>query len=459
METVYLEQWLHKKIMRVHEADAEFRHFTGKGALPEALNRKDVELYQLYRLRKVLAYVFKKSAFYRERFKSAGLKPDDLRSLEDLSRVPFTEPMDLAEHSNRFLCVSHGDISRVTTFTTSGTTGPQKRIFCTKADLERMTDFMGTGLKTVATEKDVLQIMLPFGSVNNQGDLLTRGAEKAGIRPVKAGMHISHDAQMDLIRSNKSTVLFGPTPRIFRMSQEMNGKVDLKALGMKTLFLTSGYLSESMRDLLSRLWQCDVHSHYGLTEMGLGVAVECHAHSGYHFNEADLLLEVVDPQTGRPIEEGEGELVFTTLTREGMPLIRYRTHDLSCLITDPCPCGASGLLKFGKITRRLEDRIFLTGGDEIYFSLFDEMFYNLPDLVDYQIMVDRVDGKDHLTFSVEVIHAGEKVEENIRRGLSKVPLILKNLKKETMTDPEIAFVAPGSFHRGGRAKKMIEDHR
>ncbi|MFH1491284.1 MAG: hypothetical protein ABII06_20440, partial [Pseudomonadota bacterium] len=150
METIYLEHWLHNKIRRTHESDAEFRHFTGKGALSETPNRKDVELYQLYQLRKVLAYVFKNSAFYRELFKSAGLKPDDLRSLEDLSRVPFTEPMDLAEHSNRFLCVSHGDISRVTTFTTSGTTGPEKRVFCTKGDLESMTDFMGVGLRAVA---------------------------------------------------------------------------------------------------------------------------------------------------------------------------------------------------------------------------------------------------------------------------------------------------------------------
>jgi len=459
METIYLERWLHEKIRNGHQTDPEYPHFTDEAMLSGQLTRRDIEHYQMYKLRKTLAYVYEHSAFYRERFKGLGIHPEDIQSTADFSEIPLTDPSDLAGNPNRFLCVSHGDISRVTTFTTSGTTGPEKRVFCTKNDLERMTDFMGTGLRTVADEQDILQIILPFGSSNNQGDLLTRGAEKVGITAVKAGMQIKAEEQINLIRQHHSTVLFGPTPYIYRMTKELEDRHRLDGLGVKTLFVTSGYLSEPMRNQLKRTWHCDVHTHYGLTEMGLGVAVECHAHDGYHFNEADLFLEVVDPQTGAVISEGEGELVFTTLSKEGMPLIRYRTHDLSRLITETCPCGADTLLRFDKISRRKEHGVRVGAGDEIYYSLFDERLYDVPELVDYHIIITRPEGKDHLIFSAEVRRSGSEVAQAIKKLIFSSPLIRKNIENGTMTAPAVELVALGTFNTGGRAKKKIEDHR
>lgn len=361
MEIIFLEEWLHSKIREEATANQEFRQFLGSRTF-KTLTRADVEEYQLFKLRKMLLHVYKNGSFYRELFDTNGIKPADIRSLADLSRLPFTEPSDLAENPNRFLCVSHGDVARVTTFTTSGTTGPQKRVFYTDADLDRITDFMGTGIRTVANKGDVVHIMLPSGSVNNQADLLARGIEKIGALPVKGGMNRSADEQLELIRRHKPAVLFGVTPRMYSMTQELKTKCALDSLGIKTLFVTSGYLSEPMRHHMCELWKADVHVHYGLTEMGLGVAVECHAHNGFHFNEVDLLLEVVDPWTGQRVTEGEGELVFTTLNREGTPLIRYRTHDIAALIQEACPCGASTLLKFGKVTRRTESLVKIGEG-------------------------------------------------------------------------------------------------
>ena len=148
-----------------------------------------------------------------------------------------------------------------------------------------------------------------------------------------------------------------------------------------------------MRQELKRIWNCDIRTHYGLTEMGLGVAVECEAQDGYHFNEADLVLEIVHPETGAPVPAGEeGEMVFTTLTREAMPLVRYRTHDLSRLIREPCTCGAASLLKIDTVKKRLESIATVGDGDEIYPSLFDDVLFEIPGVVDYQVIATREGG-------------------------------------------------------------------
>ena len=459
MEPIFLEHWLHEKIGTRMQEDPDYRHFVGKRSLGREITRGDVEDYQLYKLRKIFSYAYEKSDFYKKRFKAQWIKPDEIQTLADLAKIPFTEPSDVAEHANRFICVSHGDITRVTTFTTSGTTGPEKRVFCTEKDLDRMTDFMATGLRTVADKQDVLQIILPFGTANNQGDLLAKGAEKMGILSVKAGMRIKPEDQIELIRQHGSTVLFVPTPYLYRITKEMEGKNSLGSLGVKALFVTSGYLSEPMRDQLKRAWNSHVHTHYGLVEMGLGLAVECNAYDGYHFNEADTLLEIIDPRTGEALNEGEGELVFTTLSNEGMPLIRYRTHDLSHRIPEPCPCGATTLLKFGKISRRLESGVKVGGGDEIYFSIFDEFIYNVSELVDYQISVNQVEGKDLLVFTAEVTRIGNDVQEKLRDVVLNAPLVRKNITNGTMAEPEVNLVALGAFKRQGRAKKMIADCR
>jgi phenylacetate-CoA ligase len=194
--------------------------------------------------------------------------------------------------------------------------------------------------------------------------------------------------------------------------------------------------------------------------MGLGVAVECPAHNGYHFNEADLLAEVIDPETGRVLPEGqEGELVFTTLNREAMPLIRYRTHDISRLSAKPCQCGITTLKKLDRITRRLESVVRIGDGDEIYPAMFDEALYTIPDIVGYEVSIGKDGVKDSLTFQVEIARKGTAVEELIREVTSEVPAVQKNVKGGRMTIPEIQLVTPGSLQKGTRAKKLIRDIR
>ena len=459
METIFLEQWLHNIIRQKVKEAPEYRQFVGKESI-DRVTRADIDRYHLFKLRKILTYAYEKSTFYRELFNNRGIKVDDISSLDNIANIPLTNPADIAQHPYQFACVSLGEIERATTFTSSGTTGPQKRVFCTESDLEMMTDFMGAGMRSVATEGDVVQIMLPSARPNDQADLLAKGVGKMGGLPVISGTTPSPEEQLRIIDEAHSAVLFASVSRIYRITQETRHNHDLKGKGVKALFVTSEYLSESMRRQLRDAWNCDVHTHYGLTEMGLGVAVECHAHNGYHFNEADLLVEVVDPETGAVLtNDDEGELVFTTLTREAMPLIRYRTRDISRLLSRPCECGASTLKKIAKVTRRREGIVKIGEGDEIYPAMFDELIFSIPDVIDYQLTLGKEGGRDILLFKAEVTRESQDIGEAISKVVLSHRLIRKNVDANRMALPKVELASQGTLKRMTRAKKLIVDER
>ena len=185
---MYLEYWLHEIIKTACQTEPEFRLCVNKGGLNQ-VTRSDVEAYQNYRLRRVLQYSYDRSSYYRGLFDSAGLKPEDIKSSEELAKLPLTEPYHLAEFPYRFLCISQAEVARPHTFVTSGTTGPQKKVFWTRGDLERITDFMSAGIGTVATQRDVVQIDLPAGRPNSQADLLFKGVRKFGATPVASDVN------------------------------------------------------------------------------------------------------------------------------------------------------------------------------------------------------------------------------------------------------------------------------
>jgi phenylacetate-CoA ligase len=456
---LYLETWLHNTVRNALATDPEYRLFANSGN-PDQMARSDVEKYQFFHFRRTLQYAFERSSFYRERFRAAGVEPNDIINLSHLTKIPLTEPQDLADNHYRFLCLSQAEIARPYTFVTSGTTGPQKKVFWTQGDLERIIDFMSAGIGTVASKDDVVQIILPDGRPYSQSDLLYRGVVKLGASPVLARFNLSAREQLKIIEENHSTIVFGYVSPLFRLSKELESQEDLKSKGVKVLFLAAEYLPEVRRQELERIWNCRVHTHYGLTEMGLGVAVECEARNGYHFNEADLLLEIINPRTGEPVNAGEeGELVFTTLTREAMPLIRYRTHDISRLIVEPCPCGASSMLKLDKVKKRLESTVTIGDGDEVYPTLFDDVLFGIPGLIDYQITVMQHDGKERLHFRIEMISESGDANAAIKNGLLSTHIIAKNISIGIMMEPTLELTAWESLKSVSRAKKMILDRR
>ena len=271
---------------------------------------------------------------------------------------------------------------------------------------------------------------------------------------------ISPNECIRAIEQHRPTLIFTSPSRIHRITMGYKPRSYLGDLGIEKLFLTSEHLSYAMREKLKKIWNCDVYGHYGMTEMGLGVSVECHAHDGYHFNEADLMLEIIDPKTGDIIDDDrEGELVFTTLSREGTPLIRYRTHDISRVIRKPCPCGATTLKRIGGLVRKKRSFVTIGDKDTICPSFFDDEIYSVSVAIDYELRITKKEGKDRLKFTVETTEEGPGIEKEIEKRLLNNPVIRRNIDLGMLSLDQIEIVSMGTLIRSTRAKKMILDNR
>ncbi len=458
MEPIYLERWLHEKIRQMAQDDPQFRQFLGKEDLGQ-ISRSDVDRYHLYKIRMQLDYVYRKSTFYRRLFDAHKIDPACVNSFQEFARLPLTYPTDLAANPNHFACGSLGAVESVKTYTSSGTTAPEKSVFFTANDLQTMTEFMGVGMRVVAAAGDRVQVMLPSSMTNDQANLLATGIRKMGAVPVVTGITPTSGEQIQAMIADRVNVVFAPLAVLRRVTQEMRDTHDLKALKLKSLYVTQEYLCAALRRHLQEVWGCLVYTHYGLTEMGLGVAVECDARDGYHFNEVDLYLEIVDPVSGEPVPHGrEGVLVFTALSFEGSPLIRYRTSDLSSFIPQPCACGAA-LKKIAHVTHRTEANVCLKSGDQIYPAIFDDLVYASTEVVDYQLVLKREGEQERFHLRVETIRGCEKTCQEIENRLMRHPIVKKGIEREAMLSPRVEILPAGSLRAMSRAKKLIIDQR
>jgi phenylacetate-CoA ligase len=223
---------------------------------------------------------------------------------------------------------------------------------------------------------------------------------------------------------------------------------------IKSVLLSSDYVPQAIVDELIKAWQCSVFEHYGMTEMGFGGGVHCSAHEGYHLREADFLFEIIDQGTGRPAPDGEmGEVVFTTLTRKAMPLIRYRTGDLARFIPEPCPCGTI-LKRLDKIQGRLRGSVVLDGGHRISISDLDEIVFTVPGIMDYQAEVYGKEGMAHLRLKVHA-EAGRPRDaaSSVSSVLRKTRLLEKALAEGLLVlDP----ITPGVLGTGAAKRKILD---
>lgn len=406
------------------------------------------QAFRFHKLKKTIEIAYEKSIFYKRLFDKAGILPKDITSFEDMDKIPFTEPKDLAANPYNFLCESQGKIERIITFTSSGTIGPQKRVCFTRKDLEHITDFLGVGMNTSTRKDSTVQILLPDGPVMGQSDLLKRGVEKMGGKPVMSGLFAPSDEQVKAIKDNGSKIIFGETRLIYRISKEMEDTWDLKALGLDCVFVTTSYLPDVMRDYLEKTYGCRVSTHYGLSEMGLGLAVECPETGNYHFNELDTFGEVINPETGESVLGGEeGELVFTTLMRNGMPLLRYRSHDLASMTREKCPCG-SFLSSITHIHKRRESIVSLPNGKSIYPSIFDDSLFQNSSVIDFDISLERE--KNTLIFEVETKAPGDASKEDFENIIRQEECV-KNM------NVKIKLMPQGSLKQGVHFKKIIKE--
>lgn len=347
-----LESWVHSLIKSEIEKNSKLRESIDKKDLSE-IEKEDVRKYKEYKLRRLVDYLYENSKFYRNQFQEVGVKPEEIKNLSDLEKIPLTDPSQMAENPYPFLCVPRNQILRG--FTTSGTSGLEKRVLFTRDDLVRIVESIGAGLKLVGmSEGDTLHIMYPTIAGWDPGYMLGKACEMLGFSYVVEDTE-DMDRQIKEIEENNSTFIIGLTSFLDKLTEEAGESHDLGGFGIKAIISSSEPLSETVRGKIEDAWGCKVLDQYGLTELGLAVAIECSFQNGLHVNDGDFIVEVVEPETGQRLGSGErGELVFTTLNRMGMPLLRYRTGDMSRLIEEPCECGARTTCRIEKVKRSLD---------------------------------------------------------------------------------------------------------
>ncbi len=308
MKTSSLDQWILDK----HGLDTS--------------DREAVRSWQLARIRELIAYVKEKSRLHGGLY--ADLDPP--QSLEAFSTFPTIGSHDLTERGRDMLCVSQSQIDRIVTLQTSGTTRKPKRVFFTRQDIDLTLDFFQHGMKTLCGPGDRALILFPAATPDSVGALLSTALKRLGLE-----VHCSTvEESGEVFRSSPIEVVCGPASWVLAAAKRNPG------LAVRSVLTSSEVLDKTMREGLRGLWGAEVFDHYGMTETGLGGAVECEAHEGMHIRENDLYFETLDDK-GRPLPHGhEGELVVTTLTRRGMPFIRYRTGDRGVITGRACRCGS-----------------------------------------------------------------------------------------------------------------------
>lgn len=335
--------------------------------------------YQLARLNETIAWAKSRSPFYRRLYATNRLRP--LVSLAELASYPLISAQEVAEHGMQMLCVSQSHVERIVTLQTSGTTGTPKRIFFTKDDQNETSAFFACGVSTFAKDGQKAMIFLPGDKPGSVGALLQKGLPQIGVRPILYGLADETADAVQALEREQTGILIGIPVQILAMAYywENSQAVQWKP---SAVLLSTDYVPVAVAETLRRIWGCRVYAHYGMTEMGLGGGIECDAHDGYHLRETDLYFEIVDPVSGAVMPDGEyGEVVFTTLTRRGMPLIRYRTGDISRMITEPCLCG-SQLRRLETIRTRKNTAVSLASGSLTMADL-DEVLFRLPQVIDF----------------------------------------------------------------------------
>ena len=399
MRLTPLEPWIAKKTGRAGtgecgpesgERDSHDPPRTTHDAL-----RPSLASYQFARLKATVELARARSRYYRERL----AKAPEIETLDDLQRLPFTTAEDVRADPLAFVCVSQDEIARVVTLDSSGTTGTPKRLYFTKADQELTIDFFGVGMSTFTGPGDRVLILLPGETPGSVGDLLAKGLERIGAVPIKHGPVRDPAAARALAVREAATVMVGVPTHLLRLVRTMSPGEPVPPV--HSVLLSTDHVPQAIVHAIESAWGCTVYNHYGMTETGLGGGVDCEARRGYHLREADLLYEVIDPATGLPAAPGEpGEVVFTTLTREGMPLIRYRTGDYGHWIETPCPCGTR-LRTLSHITTRLSGPVDLGSGLWLTQPDLDEAIFAVDGVLNFATEVARIEAGPHVSVAIQ----------------------------------------------------------
>ncbi len=267
------------------------------------------------------------------------------------------------------------------------------------------------------------------------------------------------EEELEIINEYKPNIFADVSSRVYFLTNQLKKICDLRTLGIKKFLIGAEPTPNSMRKNIEESWGADVYIGYGITEIGLLMAGECEKKQGMHLSEFNFLTEIVDPDTGEQLQDGEiGVILYTTYNREGMPLLRYNSHDLGRIIPGLCDCGLP--LKRIEIKGRSDDLIPIGAGDNLFIKMFDEVLYSIPEIQEYQVIFDKKDGKDLITVVAESSIIKDTIYNKIVDALIKMPEIKNGMEtSKTISRPVVKLVKPNTFDRNSIKRRRFIDNR
>jgi phenylacetate-CoA ligase len=423
--------------------------------MPAFKTQEELAAIQLAGLQWTVRHAFEGSPFYRQRLTEAGVTPDQIQSLDDLKRLPFVTAQDLqANYPWPLLSVPMTRIVRL--HASTGTTGKRKVLVYTAKDIDDWADMFARCYETAElSREDRVQICVGYG-VWTAGVGFQLGCERFGALAIPAGPG-NIDLQIQFLIDFQTTVLCCTASMALLLAEEIDKRGIRDRIRVKKVIFGAERSSDAMRAKVKTLTGADhVFDIPGLTEVyGPGTGLDCTCHAGIHYWADYYILEILNPDTLEPVAEGEvGEMVYTTLRKEGAPLIRYRSRDLTRAIPGRCPCG-SPLPRHDRIVGRSDD-MFIVRGVNIYPSHVDEILSREKGVgSEFQIHLDHFeDGKDHMVLKVEREDGGRPEAD-----AALAAKIERALRKETLVSGKVEIVDYQSLPRTERKSKRVFDHR
>ena len=424
----------------------------------ECMDRKELEQLQLERLESTLNRVYLNVPYYRKKFDDAGVNLDDLRSLSDLRKLPFTVKSDLRDnYPYGLFAVPLREVVRV--HASSGTTGMSTVVGYTRNDIKTWSNLVARILTAGGiTADDVVQISFNYGLFTGAFGL-HYGAERVGasVIPMSSG---NTKRQIKIMQDFKTTALVStPSYALLIADTLMEMGINPNSLSLKYGLFGAEPWSEAMRKEIQDKLKIVATDNYGLSEiMGPGISGECTERNGLHIAEDHFLAEIVDPDTLQPVQDGEvGELVITTLTKEAFPMLRYRTRDLTRIITEPCPCGRT-MRRMARVMGRTDDMLIIRGVN-VFPSQIETVLFDIEGTEPhYQIIIDRKGALDETTVLVE---ASEKIFfDEMKRQAALIDTIKRRLASELGISVDVKLVEKKSLERfEGKAKRVIDNRK
>ncbi len=422
----------------------------------ETSTRNELNKNQLKLLKTQVKYCYENSTFYCNKFKNAGITPDDIKTLDDAQKIPFTSKNDLRDNYPFGMLTVHLD-DIVEIHASSGTTGNPVVGAYTQNDMDVWAELMARSLYATGVRKgDIMHNAYGYGLFTG-GLGFHYGAQKIGtaIIPISGGMT---QRQIKLMKDFGSTALCCTPSYAIYLAETMarEGINPGKDLKLKLGLFGAEPWSERIRERIEKELEIEAFDIYGLTELcGPGVSVECPEHNGLHIWEDHFLIETIDPKTGEVLPAGEeGELVFTPLTKTGLPILRFRTRDISVIETEKCECGRTHS-RMMRIRGRSDDMMIIRGVN-VFPSQIEYAIMGLPELAaQYQIILERPDALDVFTIKAELT---EKSVDSSQQELEELKRKIKQkVNNITGLSPIIELVKPGELPRTeGKAKRVLD---